>query len=90
MKAEYTTAPHLYVLRSDRLTSHLTGGVHIRLLGRAPVPRRIPLSCSMTTAINGFTELEILSQWDKPPAAVPEQSESDLQHPLAHPPELHY
>src|SRR6185503_13032074 len=31
-QAEYTTAPHLYVLRSDRLTSHLTGGVHIRLV----------------------------------------------------------
>jgi len=26
-----------------------------RLLGRAPVPRRIPPFCSMTAAINGFT-----------------------------------
>jgi hypothetical protein len=43
--------------------------------------------CSMTSAINGFTELEILAQRNKPPA-VREQSESDLQHPLAHPPEL--
>ncbi len=38
----------------------------------------------MTSAINRFTELEIVAQWDKWPA-VPDQSQSDLQHPLAHP-----
>jgi len=43
--------------------------------------------CSMTSAINCFTDLEILSQGNKPPA-VPEQRESDLQHPLAHPSEF--
>src|SRR4051794_23980543 len=42
---------------------------------------------SMTSAINRFTELEVLAQRDKSPA-VPEQSESYLQHPLAHPSEL--
>jgi hypothetical protein len=52
-----------------------------------PVSRRILLSCSMTSAIDRLTQLEILAQRDKPPA-VPEQSESDLQHPLAHPTEL--
>jgi hypothetical protein len=32
---------------------------------------------SMTSAIDGLTDLEILAQRDKPPA-LPEQSESDL------------
>ena len=41
----------------------------------------------MTSAINRFTELEVLAQRNKSPA-VTEQSESDLQHPLAHPSEL--
>ena len=41
----------------------------------------------MTSAINCFTELEILAQGNKPPA-VPDERESDLQHPLAHPCEL--
>src|SRR5712691_12371081 len=41
----------------------------------------------MTSGINGFAKFKILAQWNKPPA-VPEQSEADLQHPLAHPPEL--
>jgi hypothetical protein len=44
-----------------------------------------PPFSSVTSAINGFTELEILAQRDKR-SAIAEQSESDLQHPLAHPP----
>ena len=46
-----------------------------------------PAFRSMTSAINGFAERDILDQRDKPPA-VSEQSKSDLQHPLAHPSEL--
>jgi hypothetical protein len=42
---------------------------------------------SMTSAINGFAELEILAQWDKP-VAILDESESDLEHTLAHPREL--
>jgi hypothetical protein len=41
----------------------------------------------MTSAINCFTDLEILSQGNKPPAVL-EQRESDLQHALAYPSEL--
>ena len=42
---------------------------------------------SMTCRINSFAELKVLAQRNKRPAVL-EQGESDLEHPLAHPPEL--
>ena len=41
----------------------------------------------MTAAINGFAELEILAQRNKP-AAILDESKSDLEHTFAHPREL--